>query len=209
MTIRRHPDEDVLFSYAVGAMAPGAHLVVEAHLETCAACRRTARFLDELGGALLATVPAEPLADGAVEEVVSKLTDEAAEPEHPPVDPDLPAIILRGAPLGPWRPVAPGLQVAHLKGAGGKNERVYLMKGRRGAAIPFHGHEGAERISVLQGAFIAGAETYRAGDYAQFARTDSHQLMVDDSGDCICLVATEGRLKLTGLGRLVQPLLGM
>jgi putative transcriptional regulator len=38
----------------------------------------------------------------------------------------------------------------------------------------------------------------------------NHQPVVDQDGECVCLAAVEGRLRLSGwIGRLIQPLIGI
>jgi putative transcriptional regulator len=81
------------------------------------------------------------------------------------------------------------------------------MHGKAGAKLPQHSHEGMERVFVLQGAFRDG-ERFEAGDLCE---TDcgAHRPSVADDMDCLCLIATDNRLKFNGLAGVVAPLFGV
>ena len=76
---RHHPPETLLLEYATGALHEAQALAVATHLAYCPACRRQARLLDELGGALIDTLPPEPLPPDALSALIARL-DEAPIP---------------------------------------------------------------------------------------------------------------------------------
>ena len=63
---RHHPDDDVLAVYAVGALDSGFALVVAAHLEGCAQCRKQVRTFEAASGEALAELPKAELASDAL-----------------------------------------------------------------------------------------------------------------------------------------------
>jgi putative transcriptional regulator len=66
-----------------------------------------------------------------------------------------------------------------------------------------HEHSGAEFCTVLKGAFRDESGLYSAGDFAATDGDVDHQPVVIGDEECVCLFATEGRLKARGvLGRL-------
>jgi putative transcriptional regulator len=66
-----------------------------------------------------------------------------------------------------------------------------------------HEHAGAEFCTVLEGAFRDETGVYRAGDFAAADEDLNHQPVIEGDEACVCLFATEGRLKPQGvLGRM-------
>jgi hypothetical protein len=68
--------------------------------------------------------------------------------------------VLAGRRIGRWRWAGPGVRVAWLNDEAGEGEQLYLLKARAGSKLPDHGHEGAERVVVLEGAFVDGTERF-------------------------------------------------
>jgi putative transcriptional regulator len=198
---RHHPDEDVLLSYGVGTLGPGAALTVEVHAERCPECARTLRFLETVAGALMQTVDAEPVAPGAIETALARLKHAAdTQTRSGDAPSDLPAA-LHGRVIGRWWWIAPGLKAARLRGASGRGECLYLLRARPGARIPRHGHLGTERFSVLQGTVLVDGEAYDARDYGETGAGQSHAMTIGRNGQCLCLFSTDGDLVFEGAAR--------
>ena len=63
---------------------------------------------------------------------------------------------------------------------------------------------------MLTGSFSDSLGRYRAGDCVEMGDEVDHRPVVDRDGECICLAAVEGRLRLSGwIGRLIRPLIGI
>lgn len=211
-TPQHHPGAETLAAYAAGQLPPGAALVIAAHLGFCRECRALARGFEALGGALL---EAEPMAD-----VPSDLFDRTmARLEGPApaavavalpgqVGIDLPPA-LQGVGVGPWRWSGPGLRIAKLDVPVVAGSRVMLMRIAAGQAMPRHGHSGSELTLVLAGAYTDATGRFGPGDLSDEDEDSDHQPVVEAGADCFCLVAVSGKLKLTGIARLVQPFLGL
>lgn len=203
MSPRHHASEDTLFAYATGALPAGARLVVGAHVSECANCGKEAGFLAAIGAALMASAEPAELSPGALARALAA-THGASPARREAPDPVRQA--LGGRDHGRWIWAGPGLRVAKVKGVGAPGERVYLLHGKAGAKLPHHGHDGMERVYVLQGAFVDG-ERFEAGDLCE---TDCgvHQPAVADDVDCLCLIATDSPLRFQGVARFVAPLFG-
>ena len=81
-----------------------------------------------------------------------------------------------------------------------------LIKVGAGRHLPHHGHSGTEYTLVLKGAFSDASGRYARGDLAEADADVDHEPVVENDGECICLAAMEGHMRLHGLlGRIVQP----
>ncbi len=212
-----HPSAELLLDYAAGAAPEPAALIVATHLALCPACRRQARGLEAVGGALLEALPdASPHADPAsahgLEAVLARLDEpEPSAPVATPLDDDTRRVVpapLRahlGASLKdlPWRKVTRGLDELDLP-LGRPGFTTRLMRIRAGAAMPRHGHGGTESVLVLDGGFSDEHGHYARGDLALSDARVLHRPVADPDGDCLCLIVVEGGLRLTGLiGRVL------
>ncbi|MEP7029977.1 MAG: ChrR family anti-sigma-E factor [Pseudolabrys sp.] len=208
---RYHPKNTTLADFAAGMLDEGRSLVVASHLSMCGECREFVAMLEEAGGQMLAEIEPVAMADGAAARAVGLLTDEVAErrmgQRHPAAMPvwQPEQNTLLGYELGPWRWIAPGLHHRVVKVPAG-DTRVFMLKAAPGLKIPNHSHTGTELTCVLSGAFIHEGGRYAAGDIDDADQDDGHRPVIDDGEECVCLVAMQGQLQLTGmLGRLMQP----
>lgn len=204
---RRHPDAATLLAQAAGGLDRLSGLVVETHLAFCPECRGTARLGRRIGGALLDALLLAPLADGALEHTLARLEAGSDAPPVLPVTndpgPGLPGP-LRHLVAGRSRWVGPGIRCATLLREG--EGHLGLLQVAAGASIPPHRHRGTEMICVLEGAFTDGAERYAAGDFSAASGDHHHSQRAETPGGCVCLIATQGRLRFgTLLSRLWQP----
>lgn len=197
MSPQHHPAEDILTAYAAGALEPGFGLVVGAHLETCAHCRARVGVFESASGAALADLPEAPVSPDALTKVMSRL-DQAPAAEARDARP-----LLQRLPLKPKRWVAPGVWVAAVDTPHAPGNRVYLLSVAPGMPTARHEHSGAEFCTVLKGAYRDETGLFAAGDFAAAYGEFNHQPVVEGGETCVCLFATEGRLKPQGLlGRI-------
>lgn len=208
---RHHPKDTTLAEFVAGTLDEGRSLVVASHLAACAECRDFVSSLEEAGGQMLASIQPVAMAEGAAARALSLLADEPAvtqpalrQPAALPVwQPEQKTLL--GYELGPWRWIAPGLHHRVVKVPDGRT-RVFMLKAAPGMKIPDHRHTGTELTCVLAGAFIHEGGRFAAGDCDDADQDDGHRPVIDGDEECICLVAMEGQLRLTGvLGRLIQP----
>ena len=197
MNPRHHPSPDILAAYAAGALDSGFALVVGAHAESCAACRATIGAFEAASGAALSEIPAVQIGSDALSRVFARLDEAPA-----PVEADTRSFLER-LPLKAKRWVAPGVWVAPVDTPHAPENRVYLLSVAKGGLTARHEHTGAEFCTVLKGAYQDELGVFAAGDFAAAYGAFNHQPVVHGDEACVCLFATEGRLKPQGLlGRL-------
>jgi len=209
MTIQHHPSQDTLLRYAGGTLPSGPSLVVATHLSFCPDCRRESRAYASMCGELLCTEEPSPLSPDAFVATINLLgTPPAAVPVREPAHPELPAP-LADQPISPWRWLAPGIRIAHV-GARTKGRSLFLLRCAPGSSLPAHRHLAPEYSCVIKGAYSDQAGHYGVGDTEESGADLSHAPKVDADGECIAVIAVEGKLQLEGwLPRLFQPLFGI
>ena len=189
-----HAPTETIADYAAGALSPGMTLLVASHLAWCPACRDKARRIEALGGALLADCAPVPPTSRCLKNALARI-EKADAPPARAAEPSLPRPLcgcLRSA-LGEldWRPVLPGLTACALDGF--PRERVGLMRGDPGVAIPAHCPSGAGGALVLAGRLRVGGATFGSGALAfplPEARADPE---VVGAEPCLCLVVRPRR----------------
>lgn len=198
MTPAHHPSDDILAAYAAGALDPGFGLVVGAHVEMCAACRRRLSAFEAASGEALAALPAAALAADAFAQTLSRL--DAIQAPAPVIDR---RPLIERLPLAKKKWIAPGVWVSAVMTPHAKDNRVYVLHVGPGKPTARHTHAGAEFCTVLKGAYRDELGLFQAGDFAAADDALEHQPKVAGDEACVCLFATEGRLKAKGaLGRL-------
>jgi len=211
--IRHHPSEPTLLAHATGRLGLAARLVVEAHLAVCPECRRWVPVMEAVGGLLLDALSPSPLAPGALERTMARL-GEAPPKERVQAAPtaahgDTGSITLppplHGLRVGRLRRIAPGLSHTVLLRAPGRST-LHLLRGKPGVSLPLHTHRGTELTYVIAGAFEDEIGRFGPGDLEEADIDVTHQQVVVGPVDCVCLLATSGRLRFSGLlARLLQP----
>jgi putative transcriptional regulator len=198
MNPTHHPSNDVLTAYSGGALDAGFGLVVGAHVEQCAHCRARVGAMEAASGAALQMLESADVSADALDKVMTRLGEREA---HSP--PQTRKALLERLPLKPKKWVAPGVWVAAVDTPHAPNNRVYLLRVAAGAPTARHQHSGAEFCTVLTGAYRDELGLFRAGDFAAADEALDHQPMIQGEEACICLFATEGRLRPRGLiGRI-------
>lgn len=194
MSPRHHPAPEILASYAAGTLPPGFGLVVAAHVEHCPACRARVGSFEAVSGASLSELPAATLPADALARTLARLDDAAAPAPKADTRP-----LLDRLPLKPKRWVAPGVWVAAVETPHAPEDRVYLLSVAKGGLTARHEHSGAEYCTVLKGAYRDELGVFAAGDFAAADADINHQPIVQGDEACVCLFATEGRLKAQGM----------
>lgn len=217
MTQKKHPDTSTILTYAAGAVREGFSLVLTAHMESCKQCREKVANAEELGGELLSALPPVRMSDNDLTKIWEIIAAEPAlEPDYRPdrVENDLPTVL---APIFPggissvkWRTLIPGIKQQRLTNIDSGQGSVRLLCIDPGTKVPHHTHLGSELTLVLQGSYSDETGHFRSGDLADLDASIQHQPIVDSEQPCICLIATDQRLRFTGtLNRLLQPLIGI
>ncbi|WP_428490669.1 ChrR family anti-sigma-E factor [Rhodopila sp.] len=203
--IGHHPSELTLLGYAAGTLAEPHPRVVAVHVARCAACRAVLRRAEEAGGVLLDSLSPASLAPDALARTLARLNTPAPIDEPEPV-----AVTLDGLAKGRWRWLGPNIAMMTLVPRGPNDSRLDLIRAAPGTGLLEHSHSDFETTCVLQGAFDDVTGKYHVGDFAEADGGLAHRPTALPGEECICLIATGGRLRARGLlGRLVRPLIGM
>ena len=203
--IRHHPSEAMLAAYAAGTLWKAAGPVVQVHLDLCPRCRAVFDVAEAVGGAFLDELPPTALSPDALRRVAERLGAETGVPAQQP-PPQASAIVGGVAAVAPHslrdarlRWLAPGVRHAVLLRGGPADGTLRLLRVRPGTALPRHAHRGTELTLVLEGAFSDETGRHGPGDLVELEGEESHRPVAEGATDCVCLVATEGRLRFGGL----------
>lgn len=201
--IRHHPSDTTLLACAAGTLPAPHASIVAVHAAQCPVCRDVLRLGTEVGGVLMQELPPAPVSGDALARAMARLEDvEADEPQ--------PATTLAALARGRWRWVAPGIHLMPLARRDASDTRLDLIRVTPGTALPQHGHTGQEMTCVLRGAFADTTGEYHAGDVAETDVELDHQPVALLGEECVCLIATTGRLRAHGmLAQLLQRLIGV
>ncbi|MDM0044500.1 ChrR family anti-sigma-E factor [Variovorax dokdonensis] len=220
MRIRHHPDDALMLAYAAGSLGAGHRLLLDVHLEGCAACRQRMAQLNALGGVMLDELPPAELSPHALERVLARIDagpgSLADAPRTSTVvgeKPWLPVAwpaAMSGCEVGPWRWMGPGMYWNRVVVPDAPQAKVFMLRIGAGRMLPQHTHSQSELTQVLWGAFDDGRSEFRAGDFDETDGSVRHQPTVQPNGDCICLASVEGTLRFDGwLARLMGASIGM
>ena len=211
MTIRHHLSDQLLMAYAAGDLPEAFSLVVATHVSLCDECRAALAGFEAVGGAVLDATDAVEMGEDSLTATLMRLSGRvgsAAVTPAPRRRGTLPAPVQDyvGGDIDAvkWRSIGLGVRQAILPtGDGGT---VRLLRIPAGQSVPDHGHRGLELTLVLQGAFRDSTDRFGPGD-VEIADADLDHTPVAEAGaDCICLAATDARLRFNSLlPRLAQP----
>ena len=216
MTIKHHPNDELLLDYASGPLGEAWGLAIATHLALCPKCRRTVSEIEALGGSMLDTVAPEALPDSAFDAVMARLdrndgsaavTPAAIENPHPVLPQPLRGYVGGDIDSLPWQRLGLGVyQLPIATGDDGVTARLLRIPG--GRPVPKHTHGGLELTLVLCGAFSDSTGRYDRGDLQEADESLEHQPRATPGMDCICLAVTDAPLRFRSLAaRLVQPFL--
>ncbi len=211
MKIRHHLNDKLLMAYSAGTLPEAFSLVVATHVSMCDDCRARLAEFDAVGGAVLERAATAAMAPGSLEATMRLIA------AQPPQQKTAPAPRSRGifpTPLQDyiggdlaavrWRPIGMGVRQAVLPTA--KDATVRLLHIPAGVAVPDHGHHGMELTLVLQGAFRDESDRFGPGDIEIADETMEHTPVAEPGPDCICLAATDAKLRFNALlPRIAQP----
>lgn len=217
--ISHHPQDELLLDYAAGNIGEGPALAVASHAARCQSCLDQISVYETLGGVLLEDIAPEPVADSLLARTLAMLdAPEAASAAVAPVDVETARVapeplhryLGRGLAHLAWRRV--GALIAAVEEVrlpvAAKNVKVSLMRLKAGSLMPRHSHRGNEYTLVLAGGFSDGDSHFGPGDFVAKDGSDTHQPIVDEDGECICLAVLDAPVRLSGtIGRLFNPFL--
>lgn len=205
--ITHHTSDALLAAYAAGNLPHPFAVVVAGHISLCAQCRAGLQAHQTVGGVLLEETETVAVSTGLKNDILS-LLDAPFTPEpvyeRSGVYPGPVVQALKGrAPR--WKTLGMGVRQDILSEDGSGSVRLLYIP--PGQAVPDHGHNGMELTLVLQGSFSDETGRFGVGDL-EIADEELEHTPVADPGDaCICLAATDARLRFSALvPRLLQPI---
>jgi putative transcriptional regulator len=210
MTIRHHLSDQLLMAYSAGDLPEAFNLVVATHVSLCDECRARLAAFDAVGGAVIETGDAVPVSDASLMACLDKIDSlpqaNARRPQKRAGIFPSPLTEYTGGGLEniTLRPLGMGVKQAILPTGKGASARLLYIPG--GQAVPDHGHRGLELTLVLQGAFRDENDRFGRGDIEIADEAVEHTPVAEEGEVCICLAATDARLKFNALiPRLAQP----
>ncbi|KPD10556.1 ChrR family anti-sigma-E factor [Phaeobacter sp. 11ANDIMAR09] len=204
--ITHHIPDAMLAAYAAGNLSHAFAVAVASHVSLCAECRVALGAHQAIGGAVLEDTGAVAVSSSLKDDILAQL-DAAFTPEpvyeRNVIFPGPVMEAMKGrAPR--WKKLGMGVRQDILsEDANGSVRLLYIPPGQ---PVPDHSHNGLELTLVLQGSFSDETGHFGVGDL-EIADEDLEHTPVADPGDpCICLAATDARLRFRALvPRLLQP----
>ena len=217
MSAANRLQDEWLLSYAAGNLTHGRSLMVASHLAYHEDMKEIVSNAESIGGVLLDSIDTAAVSNSVLDQVLNRLEEET-EPLRQTVDAPrrsdvLPQPLLEYAGQDidalNWRFMGPGMSNARLWN-GPNDERLWLLRARGGVKVPEHGHNGDEWTLILKGSYQTSAGRFGVGDMDVAGEETVHQPIIDTGEECICLVMTEGPIRLKSLmARMVQPIIGL
>ncbi len=217
MKITHHPAPESLMSCSAGSQPEAFAAIMASHLTMCPCCQTELAFMETIGVAMFDKIASTPVEREAP--VVALRAGEADRDEGVASAGQSAALGGVPAPLVPvlgddlaairWKRVSPGVWQHVIPLSDRARGELRLVKVAPGQALPEHAHTGSELTLVLQGSYSDATGRYRVGDVADMTGEDAHAPLADPVEGCICLIATEGKLKFkSALARFIQPFAG-
>jgi putative transcriptional regulator len=211
-TIRHTVPDNLLMGYAAGVLPQPFDLVVATHVSLNDEARVRLAGFEAVGGAVLDDMEEAEVADDSLEQTLARITGMEPAPRPAPARGIFPAplqqIVGGDEDAVTWKNLGMGAKQAVLCSDGEATARLLYIPA--GQAMPNHSHRGMEMTLVLKGAFRDEDGVFARGDIEVADQQVDHTPIAEPGEDCICLIATDGRLKFTGLlPRIAQPFLGI
>lgn len=205
--ITHHVPDAMLAAFAAGTLPQAFAVAVASHVSLCPQCRVALEAHQAVGGAVLEDTDAVAVSASLKDAILAQL-DAPFTPvpvfERKGIFPGPVMEVMQGrAPK--WKKLGMGVRQDILSAdAHGSVRLLYIPPGQ---AVPDHSHNGLEMTLVLQGSFSDDTGRFGVGDIEIADETLEHTPIADPGDACICLAATDARLRFNALmPRLLQPL---
>jgi putative transcriptional regulator len=211
-----HPTDDQLIEFTAGTLSMSRSLCISAHLEFCPACRQRMSTMQQLGSLQLESLQPQKVSVDLKSQVLQAVKKEVVLEDIPPVQVKssiqrIPKCLGKWVPEDfdnlDWSAITPSVSITELT-TEGSGAKAALVKVKAGGKMAHHSHTGDEVTVILQGSYSDEDGCYSAGDFIFRDSEHKHKPIAAKDQDCICLIALDGPVQLTGwLSRLVNPLL--
>jgi anti-sigma factor ChrR (cupin superfamily) len=178
----RCQQSEVTCAYAAQALAPSEIPAAEAHIASCADCRRELEALRPLVDSFVSW-PTDVLRPRASLQarLALRIADETGEQPVPPPAPQW------SEPE--WEQVAPGIECKLLATDTERHRVSMLVRLAPGASYPPHTHAGVEELHLLDGELWIDERKLVAGDYNYGAPGAGDDRVWSETG-CTCVLVT-------------------
>jgi putative transcriptional regulator len=211
--IKHHIPDDLLMGYAAGALPQAFDLVVATHVSLSDDARARLAGYEALGGIVLADMEEAEIAEDSLERTLARIAggaprERVVKPSEGIFPEPLRKVVGGDEGAVKWRSLGRGTKQCVLHADdGGSTRLLYIPAGQ---AMPEHGHRGMELTLVLKGAYRDETDRFARGDIEFADEGMDHTPVAESDEDCICLVATDSRLRFKGiLPRIAQPFIGI
>ncbi|MEP3891210.1 MAG: ChrR family anti-sigma-E factor [Hellea sp.] len=211
--------ENAITDYAAGKLSPAKHMLVACQSEISDQVSDRIAFQEGVAASLLEDGASEALSPLFMGNVLAALPEQGMGAALAPCDPaqglapkSLRHMLGHGLKDMKWKSLVPGVAVHDILGNRHTKDgdRLYLLKVKGGMKMPQHSHNGEEWTLILTGSYKTGERQFVRGDLHIEDETETHAPHIDEGEDCICLVMTQGPLKMQGwLPRAVQRVVGI
>ena len=211
-------DEDAITDYALGTLSPAKHVMLACQSEISEDVAERVAFQEEIAASLIEDGASESLSPLFMGNVLASLPPQEGGAVSSAGDQDglapksLRHMLGHGLKDMKWKSLIPGVAVHDILGNRKTvdGDRLYLLKAKGGMRMPDHGHNGEEWTLILTGSYTVGERRFTRGDMHIEGEDEIHAPHIDEGEDCICLVMTQGPLKMQGwLPKLIQPVIGI
>jgi len=215
MAVNHHPPAELILDYASGNGSLALSAIVAGHAHFCAACQDQTAALNALGGAMLEHVEPECVSPSTLATIMKRLDTSPARERMQTggfgVQEIVPSVArhLSGGKARSlkWRQVRRKIEEAKLFSSS-DGTKLSVLRLQPGFVAPMHSHDGHEYTLVLSGGYSDAGRHFGPGDFDARDDTHNHQPIVDHKDGCVCVVALDAPIRLTGtFGRLVNPFL--
>ncbi len=215
------PDwDEAITDYAAGNLSPAKHAIIACLVELNPKAAKKSAFETDVAATLMAATQEVPLSLFFIEETLAKLPycasilKAANDCSKPGPTPKPLRDLMDGQGLRDivWKSFIPGVAIHNVLGDRRTRfgERLYLLRIKGGMPMPEHSHIGEEWALILKGGYMSEGQHYARGDLHFADATMVHSPKIDIGEDCICLVMTEGPLKMKNwLTKIIQKLVGI
>lgn len=198
MSIRHHPQDELLIGYASGSTNEAISLLVATHLALCPECRRKVSAMEEVGGVLFSDLEPVAVEKNAFEKISARLdtavpsTKTQIPTNGNSVPEPLRSYIGGGFDTLKWQHIVGGISQYSIFRRGAASVR--LIRAMPGSAVAMHTHRGEELTMVMEGGFTDATGHYNRGDVQTTSPAISHSPAAVAGGPCINLAVTDSPL---------------
>jgi len=199
--------DTMLTDYVAGRLSPAKHGLMAEFQRANTIAANDVAIQEAVAGQLLEDAEGEALRADFFDDLVQVI----AELPQMDVDDEPRSSISESLKDIKWRSRLPGISTHDVIGKpNGEGDRLFFLKVKPGFTIWDHSHSGDEWVLVLKGSYVSGGKLYDVGALHIENEGTQHALTASNDQDCVCLVMTQGPVKMhSRLGKILSPIVGL